>query len=73
MDFFDTITPMAGLTMRATEIAIELNHAAYDCFYLAEAERAQDFVVTADEKMLAKLIGTSLAALALPLREAAAL
>lgn len=73
LGFFDSLTPMSGLMVRATEIAIELDHAAYDCFYLAQAERSDDTLVTADAKMLSKLAGTSFASLAVSLREAAEL
>ncbi|MCG4704393.1 PIN domain-containing protein, partial [Bacteroides intestinalis] len=36
--WFDTIEPTAPLMSRATEIALSMNHPAYDCFYLATAE-----------------------------------
>lgn len=72
-DFFDSLAPMGGLMVRAAELALELDHPAYDCFYLAQAESTGDVLVTADSKLLNKLAGTPYAGLALPLGEAAAL
>ena len=44
------LVPIPELAGRALELAIELRHPIYDCFYLALAERA----VTADEELIAK-------------------
>lgn len=44
-----------GLFARATELALELNHPAYDCFYLALAESENAPFVTVDERLIAKL------------------
>jgi predicted nucleic acid-binding protein len=49
---FTALTPMEHLAARATEIAIELNHPIYDCFYLALAERERATLVSADAKLL---------------------
>jgi len=38
---------------RAIELAIELNHPVYDCFYLALAERERAPLVSADKRLLA--------------------
>lgn len=46
------IMPAEGLRSRALEIAIELNHPIYDCFYLALAERERCPLVTADKRLL---------------------
>ena len=54
----------AALAPRATEIALELEHPAYDCFYLALAERHRTVVVTADRRLVTKLDGTPFAELA---------
>jgi predicted nucleic acid-binding protein len=53
MVHFSRLMPMEGLAMRATEIAIELRHPIYDCFYLALAERERCPLVTADKRLLA--------------------
>jgi predicted nucleic acid-binding protein len=50
---FTTFIPMTELAARATEIAIELRHPIYDCFYLALAERERCAFVTADARLLA--------------------
>ncbi|RYG86114.1 MAG: PIN domain-containing protein [Alphaproteobacteria bacterium] len=44
--------PSAPLTLRALKLALELDHPAYDCLYLAAAETAGGAVVTADSRML---------------------
>jgi predicted nucleic acid-binding protein len=41
-----------SLLERAVQIAIELKHPAYDCLYLAVAERSGCRFVTADERFL---------------------
>jgi predicted nucleic acid-binding protein len=53
MTHFSQIVPMEGLATRATEIAIELRHPVYDCFYLALAERERCALVSADKRLLA--------------------
>ena len=50
---FDTIVANEELHERALEIAIELRHPIYDCFYLALAERERAPLVTADSRLLA--------------------
>jgi predicted nucleic acid-binding protein len=50
---FHELIPDAELYGRALEIAIELNHPIYDCFYLALAERERCAMVTADKRLLA--------------------
>ena len=57
---------------RALELARELNHAIYDCVYLAMAEAHDEVVVTADAKFIAKLASTQYARLVVSLHEAAA-
>jgi len=47
--------PTRSLLEVATEIAIELNHAAYDCLYLALAAERDCRFVTADESFVRKL------------------
>ena len=46
------VPPDAALARRALFIAREMNHPAYDCFYLAFAEREGTVIVTADERLL---------------------
>jgi predicted nucleic acid-binding protein len=55
---------------RALELGRQLEHAVYDCVYLAMAEGLGDRLVTADAKFLAKLTGTEFAQLVLPLKMA---
>lgn len=46
---------MAGLLVKATELAIALSHPAYDCIYIAAALELECPFVTADTRFLAKL------------------
>lgn len=43
---------MTGLLERATRLAIELSHPAYDCAYVAAAAQTGSRFVTADERLL---------------------
>jgi predicted nucleic acid-binding protein len=45
----------APLAPRATAMALDLDHAIYDCFYLALADREGATLVTADHRFLDKL------------------
>jgi len=49
------LEPGLDLAVRAFEIAHGLNHAVYDCFYLALAERRGLPFVTADDKLSRKV------------------
>ena len=51
--FFYRLYPLPDLAARATEIAIDLQHPIYDCFYLALAERERLPLVSADTPLLA--------------------
>jgi len=53
-----TFVPGRALAIRALEIATALGHPAYDCFYLAAAEREDDCLVTADARLVQATIGT---------------
>jgi predicted nucleic acid-binding protein len=61
------LRPTAALATRAMALALALDHPVYDCFYLALAEIEQNAMVTADQRLLARLSGSKLAALAEPL------
>ncbi len=45
------LKPAEELRGRALELAIDLNHPIYDCFYLALAEREGSELITADARM----------------------
>jgi predicted nucleic acid-binding protein len=51
--------PMRKLFPRATELALELNHPAYDCFYVALAEAEDCPIVTADVRLATRLRANS--------------
>jgi predicted nucleic acid-binding protein len=50
--------PTLPLAARAMAVSLALDHPAYDCFYLALAEREQSVVVTADERLISRLSRT---------------
>ena len=49
------LLPTRSLLLVATSIAIELDHPAYDCLYIALAAANDCRFVTADERFLRKL------------------
>ena len=49
------LLPTRSLLEAATRIAIELNHPAYDCLYLALAVESSCRFITADERFLRKV------------------
>ena len=49
------LVPMRSLFEAATRMSVELDHAAYDCVYLALAIENKCQFVTADERLLRKL------------------
>ncbi len=55
---FEELVPTNVLKDRALAIAIELRHPAYDCFYLALAERSASPLVTADDRLIRRCAGT---------------
>src|SRR5256885_15544184 len=59
--YFDELVPAADLKDRALEIALALQHPAYDCFYLALAEQRECKFVTADERLQSRCTRTSFA------------
>ncbi len=56
---FEELVPTSVLKDRALAIAIELRHPAYDCFYLALAERNVSRLVTADDRLIRRCANTS--------------
>lgn len=70
------LLPMRGLLHGATQLAIELDHPAYDFIYLSLALSKGCAFVTADERLLRKLSQANqpdLTAASLSLAQAAAL
>jgi predicted nucleic acid-binding protein len=55
---FEELVPTSALKDRALAIAIESRHPAYDCFYLALAERSTSPLVTADERLIRRCADT---------------
>jgi predicted nucleic acid-binding protein len=55
---FAELWPTVWLAGRAFEIAAELRHPVYDCFYLALAEREDATFVTADRRLIGRLAGS---------------
>jgi predicted nucleic acid-binding protein len=55
---FAEFWPSVWLARDAFEIALELRHPVYDCFYLALAESEDAVMVTADRRLLGSLGGT---------------
>jgi predicted nucleic acid-binding protein len=55
---FEELVPTSVLKDRALAIAIELRHPAYDCFYLALAERSTSPLVTAAERLIRRCADT---------------
>jgi predicted nucleic acid-binding protein len=49
-----TSLEIKNLLPMAMRMALDLNHAIYDCFYLAAALRTDTKLVTADRRLLAK-------------------
>jgi predicted nucleic acid-binding protein len=52
--------PAATHAERAFAMALDLDHHAYDCFYLAQAEAVRGVVVTADRRLWRKVDASSL-------------
>ena len=53
ISLFTQLIAPSDLAARSTEIAIELRHPIYDCFYLALAEREHCPLITADRRLIA--------------------
>lgn len=61
------LSPPADDCDRALEIALALGHPAYDCFYIALAERLGTTLVTADRRLCSVAEGTPFAEFVRPL------
>lgn len=61
--------PSMALADRAFTLAVGLEHPAYDCFYLALAERRGVAMVTPDDKFVRKVNGSRLSTAAVRLLE----
>lgn len=64
---FVEIIPSADFAPRALEIAIELDHPVYDCFFLSLCESQGITLVTADKRLVTRCFGTRYADLLEPL------
>lgn len=64
--------PTRSLLEPATQIAVDLNHPAYDCIYLALAMDNRWRLVTTDARLIAKARDAGIGELLLSLEEAAA-
>jgi predicted nucleic acid-binding protein len=56
--FFTRLVSLTPLATKALAIAAELRHPVYDCFYLALAEEQDATMVTADRRLVARLVGS---------------
>lgn len=64
----DELVPLSSLAERAAEMSRILDHPAYDCFYLALAERRDAKLVTADRRLLGRVKSTEWEGLLMNLR-----
>jgi predicted nucleic acid-binding protein len=62
-----TTVPLDDLIGPAVQISIETGASVYDCFYVALAVAENCSLVTADDRLIAKMKGTHFAALLRPL------
>jgi predicted nucleic acid-binding protein len=60
----DELVPSAQLAPRAATLALQLDHAAYDCFYLALAEQRSGILISADRRLIQRLANTMWSGLA---------
>jgi predicted nucleic acid-binding protein len=63
-NFFDLLVPVESLMRRTADIAEQIAHPVYDCFYVALAEREAGTLVTADRRLITRLAGTQWAGMA---------
>jgi predicted nucleic acid-binding protein len=62
------LVAMPALARKASDLAQELDHPVYDCFYLALAEREGVPLVTADVRLISKVAAAGRQALVQPVR-----
>jgi predicted nucleic acid-binding protein len=55
--WFDRLIPSTELRRKALQLALELRHPAYDCFFLAAAIQNDALLVTLDVPFLKRVIG----------------
>lgn len=67
MQPFSRLVPLEVLIRPAAALTRRLDHPIYDCLYLALADSEGVPVVTADQRLLAAVSGTSLARRVMPL------
>ena len=67
------LEPSRRLLRRATELAIALDHPAYDCLYLALADSLACAFITADDRLRQRTASADLTGKTLSLTEAATL
>lgn len=53
--FFDRLVPVAAVLDRGMELAVQLGHPVYDCFYLALAEASNAQLATFDGRFVERL------------------
>ena len=58
-DWFEELTPSADLHQSAFRIARALDHAVYDCLYIALAARDAAPLTTADQALLRRVHGNA--------------
>lgn len=58
---FVEMVPSSIFAPRALELAIELDHPVYDCFFLALCESMEIVLITADKRLIARCAGTPFA------------
>lgn len=59
---FDRVVPSSSLFSAALQLSVELNHPAYDCFYLALAIAEDDVLIAADRRFHAACAASAHAA-----------
>jgi predicted nucleic acid-binding protein len=65
---FDELLPLAPLAERAAALSRELAHPAYDCFYLVLAVERGARMVTADRRLIGRVVDTKWKTLVVDLR-----
>jgi predicted nucleic acid-binding protein len=55
---FEEIVPCSDLKDRALAIALDMRHPVYDCFYLSLADERGCQLVSADNRLIRRCVGT---------------